>query len=150
MSKGAISLEGVFYDEDGNFIPLTASEGNTYDAVSHLRNTYMEAEREYFELLLSDRTLRKYFGSYLEFSAEELFEAAMKLQTQIETGTLETPKELERMKSMSPEIRDLFHMQKLEKAEGVLCLLLAAIKDKVLIKELIHIMDKEDEVSRGR
>lgn len=131
-----VNLEGIMYNKDGTFKPLTDSEGNTSGLLAHLRNTYMEAERNYFEHLLSIDTVRDRFLQYAECNSDVLFEAATNLQEQIEFGELETPEEKERMKLMKSEEREAFHMQKLEKAEGLMCLLLAATRDKILIKEL--------------
>lgn len=131
-----VDLEGFMYEEDGSFKPLTASHGNVDGSLAHLRNTYMEAERNYFERLLSRDKVRDAFLQYIDCDSDVLFDEAMKIQERIETGQLETREELENMRMMHPEERDSFHMQKLENAEGLMCLLLAATRDKVLVKEL--------------
>ncbi|MBE6150830.1 MAG: hypothetical protein E7162_03305 [Firmicutes bacterium] len=131
-----VDLEGFMYEEDGSFKPLTASSGNIDGALAHLRNTYMEAERNYFEKLLSRDKVREAFFQYIDCDSDVLFDEAMKIQERLETGQLETVEELEKMKMMNAEERDNFHMQKLENAEGLMCLFLAATRDKVLVKEL--------------
>ena len=47
-----VDLEGVLYNEDGSFKPFTDAWGNVNGEISVARNTYMEAERAYFEQLL--------------------------------------------------------------------------------------------------
>ena len=136
-NEKSVNLDGVMYNEDGTFKPLQGSHGNIYEGVAHLRNTYMESEREYFEYLLSIESLRNEFLKYLDCNSDELFNTAMRIQEKIEYGMLESPQELEQMKLMSPEEKDNYHIRKLESAEGLMCLLLAAIRDKVKILELL-------------
>lgn len=139
MNEGnRYALEGIMYNEDGSFKPLTASYGNTSGELAHLRNTYMEAEREYFEQLLSVESIRDEFSKYMNCGSYALLDEAIKLQTMLEYGNLETLEELEQMKSMTPEERDNFHTQKLEHAEGLMCLYFAAARDKALILELVR------------
>jgi hypothetical protein len=73
---------------------------------------------------------------------------AMEIQFKLETGSLETKDELEKMQGMNPSERDLFHMKKLERAEGIMSLLYAAAKDKVKLNELILTMSSSH--SKGR
>ena len=133
-----IDLENIMYNEDGSFRPLTASSGNVDGELAELRNIYMEAEREYFERLLANKDIWNTFVSYLDYSSDELFEAAMNIQNKLENGELETSHELDMMKSMTPGEKEEFHMRKLESAEGLICLLLAATRDKVKILELVR------------
>lgn len=132
-----VNLEGIMYNEDGTFKPLTASHGNVDGELAHLRNTYMEAEREYFEHLLAIESIRNEFIGYIDYDSYILLETAVQIQDRLESGRLETLEDLEKMKSMSPEERDYYHMHKLESAEGMMCLLLAAARDKTKILELI-------------
>lgn len=132
-----VNLEGIMYNSDGSFKPLTASYGNIDGNLANLRDTYMEAERKYFEELLSRDSVKEYFLRCIDYDSDALFHEAMKIQERLETGQLETKEELESMKFMSPEQRDFFHMQKLENAEGTMCIFLAATRDKTLIKELV-------------
>ena len=130
------NLESGFYNADGTFNPLTASHGNIDGSLAHYRDTYMQAERDYFGQLLARDEVRDRFVQYIDYDSDMLFSAAAKIQEQLETGQLETMEELQQMQSMQPEQREAFHMRKLENAEGLMCLLLAATRDKVLIKEL--------------
>jgi len=50
---------------------------------------------------------------------------------------LETKKDLQLMENMSPEERETYHMYRLEIAEGMMCLLFAAARDKISILELL-------------
>lgn len=135
-----VDLGGIFYDEDGEFKPLTASHGNISGYVAYLRDTYMKAERDYFEQLLADSEVSNYFTTLMDegyTTADTLYDEAMTIMGKIETGQLEDEEDNAKMQSMSSEERDEYHMQKLEKAEGIVCLLLAAIRDKVRIEELV-------------
>ena len=129
-------VEEAFYYQDGTFKPLGDNWGNTNPDVAHLRDTYMEAEKQYFVALLSQEKNRSHFEKILSFSDEELFYEAEKLRERLENGDLETEQDKEAMANMTPEERDKYHMQLLEWAEGNLCLMLAAIRDKEYILEL--------------
>ena len=137
MGNKDISLDGVMYNEDGSFKPLTGNSGNIDGELAELRNTYMESEKKYFEHLLSDPEIYVHFTSLLNENSDELFRYAVNFQQSLEYGNLETPEELAKMENMSPEERDKYHMSKLEKAEGFMCLLFAAARDKVRIRELV-------------
>lgn len=145
-------LEEFFYSEDGSFKPLTSNYGNTDGKLAHYRNTFMKAEREYFLELLKSKELREVFTFLIDEDDEMILREATKIQNKFEHGELETREELELMKNMTPEERDNFHMRKLELAEGQLCLLYAAVRDKVLIKELVKSFDYEEDkgMSIGR
>lgn len=145
-----INLEGIMYNSDGTFKPITANDGNINGNIAHLRNTYMESERNYFERLLAIEEIREEFLLCLGYTNDLLYKRAVKIQQDIEYGNLETQEELEKMKLMTPEKRDEYHMRKLERAEGMMCLLLAAIRDKVKILELVKTYTNDDEKSHGR
>lgn len=132
-----IELEGILYNDDQTFRPLTASHGNTDGELAFLRDTYMEAEKEYFEHLLAIDSIRENFIKYTSFDSEMLFQQAIQIQTRLETGTLETDEDIIKMQSMTPVERDNYHMQILGRAEGMISLLLAATRDKVKILELV-------------
>ena len=134
-----VDLTGILYDEKGEFIPQTASHGNVNGDLAYLRNTYMEAEREYFETLLAIPEIREKFMEYLDCSSDYLFAEATRIQDKLENGELETKEDIERMKSMSSEEKDLYHLKRLEYAEGLMCLLFAAARDKVFILTLVHV-----------
>ena len=131
-----VNLEGILYEGE-EFKPLTGNQGNTSGELAHLRNTYMEAEREYFEHILADDEIRSFFLNLVNLNASELLDEATKIQEKLETGQLETPEDLEKMANMSPEEKDEFHMKNLEAAEGLMCLLFAAVRDKANIKNKI-------------
>ena len=137
MENKEFSLNGILYNENNEFIPLTSKNGNINGDLSHLRNTYLEAEKKYFEKLLEDEEIRNRFYSFIHYDSEKLFQYAMEIQYKLETGFLETKEELEKMKSLSPEQRDALHNKNLESAEGLMCLLFAAARDKVNILELV-------------
>ena len=138
MENKEFSLNGILYNENNEFIPLTSKNGNINGDLSHLRNTYLEAEKKYFEKLLEDEEIRNRFYSFIHYDSEKLFQYAMEIQYKLETGFLETKEELEKMKSLSPEQRDALHNKNLESAEGLMCLLFAAARDKVNILELVN------------
>lgn len=140
--------EKRMYNEDGSFRPLQGISGNVSDELADFRNIYMEAEKEYFETLLSDEKLRDYFESLIDEHGEELIKTAKKLHSMIEFGELESKEEVEMMKQSTPSEREKYHMHKLEEAEGLMCLLLAAARDKVKIKTLIMVMKQRE--SKGR
>ncbi len=137
MEKKEFNLNGIFYNENNEFIPLTARNGNTNGNLSHLRNTYLEAEKSYFEKILEDEEIRNSFYSFINYDSEKLFKYAMEIQYNLETGAIETKEQLEQMKLLTPEQRDMEHIRNLEKAEGLMCLLFAAARDKVDILELV-------------
>ena len=100
--KERVNLEGIFYDEEGNFTPLTANHGNIDGDLAHLRNTYMESERENFESLLANEKIRKEFATYLQYDSSSLYKFAIKFQEKLESGMLEDEQGLKRMKFMTP------------------------------------------------
>ena len=140
------NLEEVFYDEEGKFQPLTdTAHGNTNGELAHVRNTFMDTERERFLELLQDNKVLERFIDLLTLDSESLLEEAQKLQEELEYGEIETREEQERMKSMTLEERDQFHMDNLTRVEGLIILLSAAARDKVKILELIKTMDADEE-----
>lgn len=139
-----VNLEGIFYDKEGNFTPLTDNHGNTSGDLAHLRDTYMESEREYFECLLAIKEVRDTFISNIGLNSDELFKYGIEWQEKVESGLLEDEHDLKRMEYMTPEEKDAFHMRKLEEAEGMMCLLFAAARDKAKILELVKTYDNED------
>lgn len=133
-------LDSQFYTEDGEFKPVVASHGNISGEFAYVRNAYMEAERDYFTALLSNKSIRDQFTSYAysdNYNPDFLFEAAMKLQENLENDNLHTKEELDAMKDMTPEERDRFHIDKLSETEGLIALLLGAIRDKALVLDYL-------------
>ena len=129
-----------FYDTNGEFKPVVASHGNVDGDIAELRNNYMNAEREYFVALLSQKRLRDRFTKLAystDYTPELLLEAAMRLQENLENDNLYTREEEEAMKSMTPGERDKVHMEKLSETEGLIALFLGAIKDKALVLDYL-------------
>ncbi len=147
--EGKINLEGVLYNKDGSFRPLTSSHGNINGDLANLRNTYMEAERDYFEYILADKDVRDRFIRLLDKSSDTILACAIDVQNELEYGNLETEEEKIKMQAMTPEEKEAFHMKKLEMAEAYLCLLFAAARDKVKIKKLV-IDSERKSITHGR
>lgn len=134
-----INLDNIMYNEDGSFRPFLGHHGNISGEIADYRNTYMEAEREYFSQLLAYEEVRNYIAELLyNNSPDEIFEEAMSIQEKLESGNLESTQEKIQMKSMSPEEREQYHLRKLEYAEGIMCLLYASIRDKALILDEVQ------------
>ncbi len=132
-------LDGIMYHSDGTFRPFLGHHGNISLDIAEHRNIYMEAEKNYFAYLLSNKKIRDYLMELLRGnSASEMFDEAISIQEKLETGDLESEQEKLQMKSMSPQERDEYHMQKLIYAEGLMCLLFAAVRDKALILDEIQ------------
>jgi len=134
MENKTTILDNIMYNEDGSFRPFVGHHGNISAYVADYRNTYMEAEKDYFSLLLSDENTRNYLANLLYTrSSGELFEEALALQEKLENGTLESEEVRMHMQTLTPEGRDDIHLQYLEYAEGMMCLLFAAVRDKALV-----------------
>lgn len=109
---------------------------NNLDAeASHLRDTFFNAEREYVLHLLKNPTIREMIidlNVNFNGNSKPLFEEAQKLIDDVDYG----------------KIAD----EDMEKVEQKLTVLLAAIQDKTLRKELILLPDynEESELSHGR
>ena len=125
--------DAMYYD-DGSFRPFVGHHGNVSGEVENYRNTYLEAEREYFSRLLEDEEIRDHVRNFLyNYSPDQIFDEAMAIQERLETGQLETPEDIVKMQSMTPEERDSFHLHRLEQAEGMMCILFASVRDKALV-----------------
>lgn len=134
----------IFYNEEGSFSPILRTDGNMEEDIAHIRNIYMEAERDYFNLLLSDEEIRQMFNEELLNSPNDvLFDKAITYQRRLECGELETNEEIAMMNEMSPEERDDYHMKVLARAEGIMCLLFAAIRDRARIRTLCRVIKAE-------
>lgn len=143
-------LNGILYDKNNEFTPLTNSHGNVDENLSNLRNIYMTAEKDYFEKLMSNNNIRERFIQFLNDDSDKLFQATLEIQTALETGKLETSKQIEQMKNLSPEQREKLHMENLEIAEGLMCLLFAAARDKVDILEYVKTYSNGESHSKSR
>ncbi len=117
-------IEDYFYNETGEFKPLHDNEGNVNEKISHLRNVFLESEKEYFMYLLS--TNFEYFNKLVDLPSDALYAEAQKRIDMIEYG--EVPEE------------------DLDYQEGIITFCLAAVRDKALIRKLVksHNMDEEE------
>lgn len=101
--------------------PLGSNRENVNPNASNLRDTYLEAEREYVAELLQNESMRRLVEEINQLPSESLFAAAQKLVDDVEMGLI-------------PE-------EQMERTEQQLTIMLAAIKDKILLKELVKIPD---------
>lgn len=101
--------------------PLGSNRDNVNPDASHLRDTYLQAEREYIAQLLQHEGMRQLVEEINQMPSETLFAAAQKLVDDVEMGLI-------------PE-------EQMERTEQQLTIMLTAIKDKVLLKELVKTPD---------
>ena len=138
-----------FYDENGNFIPLNDhNNGNMSEEIATLRDTYMQAEREYFEELLSDDGLYAYFLELKNSNVDDLIKKITELHDKLETGELATEKDKELMERMNPEERDNYYNHLLEHTEAILCLTLASVRDLIMVKTKVKKEEKEERLKK--
>ncbi len=98
---------------------ITPYKDNMDDNISHLRDTYLIAEREYVSELLKSEGMRDLIYEINAETPEKLFAAAQSIVDKVEMGLI-------------PD-------DQMEKTEQQLTVLLAAIQDKVLSKDLVLI-----------
>ena len=103
---------------------------NVIGNASNLRDTFLLAERDYVRELLQIDDIRKLIYECSAQSSELLFRTAENIVNRVEDG--QVPDEL------------------MERTEQQLTVLLAAIQDKVLKKELIRLPDMEESHSKSR
>ena len=106
--------------------PLGSNRDNVNPDASHLRDTYLQ---EYIAQLLQHEGMRQLVEEINQMPSETLFVAAQKLVDDVEMGLI-------------PE-------EQMERTEQQLTIMLTAIKDKVLLKELVKTPDtpsRSDEV----
>jgi len=108
---------------------ITSRNDNISADAENLRDAFLTAEKEYVAQLLKEYEMRELISFCNENSSDTLFQAAKEIVENVENGLI-------------PE-------EKMESVEKKLIVLLAAIKDKVLIKELTLTPDY-DNFSRGR
>ena len=111
--------EKFFYTESGEFKPLNDEEGNISEDIAHLRNVFLEAEKDYFLALLSTNV--EYFNELVELPTDLLYAEAQKRIDMIENGQVKE--------------------ENLEYEEGIITFCLAAIRDKALILKLVRRFD---------
>lgn len=108
-------------------------DNNLNPEASHLRDVFLNAEREYVMELLKDPNIRNKICSLNhEINSETLFEIAQGLIDDVEFGRV-------------PE-------SEMSKVEGQITVVLAAIRDYTLRKELVLTPDyqEDEELSHGR
>lgn len=104
---------------------------NINSNAAHLRDVYLEAEKNYVEYLMQFDHIKELVASInREYNSNYLFEIAQKLIDRVEAGE--------------------FSDEEMKEVEGELIVLLAAIHDKILIKELIKLPDYEEELGHER
>lgn len=111
---------------------LTSPNGNIDPEIAHLRDTFLNSEFEYLKHLLSSESIRKLVLDLNNtYYPEKLYQMAMERINAIENGEVEE--------------------KNLSRVEGEATILLAAISDKALIKELVLYLEneKENEDSEG-
>lgn len=96
---------------------ITPYKGNVDGNISHLRDTYLNAEREYVAELLKSESMRDLISEINAETPDKLFAIAQGIFEKVEMGLI-------------PD-------DQMEKTEQQLIVLLAAIQDKVLLKDLV-------------
>ena len=112
-------------DVEENLSNLGLEDNNINGRIAHLRDTFLAAEREYVMEILKDKEVRQLIIDKNLFDGTTLYQNAQNIIDQVENN--------------------LIPYEKMETYEMVLIVLLAAIQDKVLRKELTF-----DDMSYGR
>lgn len=123
-----MNLKGIFYDENGSFMPLTTNEGNDNEKKAHMRNTYMESEKDFFEEIFGNEKYYNKIINLLNEPVDKLFRRAAILQNELENGNLKMELDPEEIKGKTKEE---IYLTMLEKAEIEICLCYAAARDKI-------------------
>lgn len=108
----------------GSISDITPYKGNVDGNIAHLRDTYLSSEREYVAELLKSDSVRELIHEINAETPEELFAIAQDLVNKIEMGLI-------------PD-------EQMVKAEQKLTVILAAIQDKVLVKDLVLVSSLGD------
>lgn len=103
---------------------------NVNGNASNLRDTFLLAERDYVRELLQIDDIRRLIYECSQQPSELLFRTAQSIVDRVEAG--QVPDEL------------------MERTEQQLTVLLAAIQDKVLERELVLLPDMEESHSKSR
>lgn len=96
---------------------ITPYKDNVDGNIAHLRDTYLTAEREYVAELLKSEGMRDLISEINAETSDKLFAMAQSIVDKVEMGLI-------------PD-------DQMEKTEQKLTVLLAAIQDKVLLKDLV-------------
>ena len=91
-------------------------KGNVDGNIAHLRDTFLLAEKDYIKELIKIPEVIDLIAEIGDYSSDDLFETAQAIIESVEAGE--------------------FSDDEMEKIELQLTVILAAIRDKVLIKEL--------------
>ena len=126
------------------FVPLTSNHGNIDINIAHLRDEFLNAEIDYYIELLIVPEIFNQFVVMIDYPPELLFEEAMKRMNAIENG------EVEKFLGQDEKVSEEQHLKNLEYLEGIITMLLGAIRDKAMIKELILRKEQENSNARGR
>jgi len=148
MNEEETNLIDIYFT-DGKFVPLTSNDGNVDETVANYRDTFMNAEKGYFIEILGEEKYIEVLNGLLNYTSDELFEAASNIMYAVESSTLGTDEEKKNMKFMKPEEREKYYLGLLTGAEVKLCLIFAAIRDKVKIKELSLGMQPAEESEKS-
>lgn len=115
----------------GQGIPTGDVRDNTSGDVALLRDTFLNAERDYVRVLLQNEGLRNLIMQANQYGSDVLFKAAQQIVDNVDAGLV-------------PD-------EQMERTEQQLTVLLAAIQDKTLVKELVLLPDEMTEgMSHGR
>ena len=96
---------------------ITPYKGNVDGNIAHLRDTYLSAERDYVSELLKSEGMRDLISEINAETPDRLFAMAQSIVDKVEMGLI-------------PD-------EQMEKTEQQLTVLLVAIQDKVLLKDLV-------------
>lgn len=96
---------------------ITQYKDNVDGNIAHLRDTYLTAEREYISELLKSEGMRDLISEINAETPDKLFAMAQSIVDKVEMGLI-------------PD-------EQMERTEQQLTVLLAAIQDKVLLKDLV-------------
>ncbi len=105
-------------------------QNNLNDEYSHLRDTFFAAERDYVRALLQIEGVKELILEYSNYSNDALFQEAQRIVNDVDNG--------------------LIPQEQMERAEQALTILLAAIQDKTLLKDLVLTPDFAESHSKSR
>jgi len=112
---------------------MNLEQNNSYEEPAHLRETFFDSEKEYVTLLLQDESIKDFI---IEINGchniDEIFGLAQDLVYQVENN--------------------LIPYEQMELVEKKLTVLLAAIRDRFLVKVKVKekYYEEEQEISYGR
>ena len=76
--------------QNDKFVPLTASHGNVDGEIAHLRDTYLNSEREYYVYLLGFDCILERMRELIEYTPDALYKEAIDRINALENGEVET------------------------------------------------------------